>query len=42
MEWKGRDIVFVIIVGLLVVPNQVALLPLLKLYNQLHLSLIHI
>ena len=38
MEWKGRDIVFVIIVGLLVVPNQVALLPLLKLYNQLHIS----
>ncbi|MBK8757262.1 MAG: carbohydrate ABC transporter permease [Actinomycetales bacterium] len=38
MEWKGRDLVFVIIVGLLVVPNQVALLPLLKLYNQLHIS----
>ena len=38
MEWKGRDIVFVIIDGLLVVPNQVALLPLLKLYNQLHIS----
>jgi len=38
MEWKGRDVVFVIIVGLLVVPNQVALLPLLKLYNQLHIS----
>lgn len=33
MEWKGRDIVFVVIVGLLVVPNQVALVPLLKLYG---------
>ena len=33
MEWKGRDVVFVIIVGLLVVPNQVALVPLLKLYK---------
>jgi len=33
MEWKGRDIVFIIVVGLLVVPNQVALVPLLKLYG---------
>ncbi|HEU4329505.1 MAG TPA: carbohydrate ABC transporter permease, partial [Lapillicoccus sp.] len=33
MEWRGRDVVFVIIVGLLVVPNQVALVPLLKLYG---------
>jgi alpha-glucoside transport system permease protein len=32
MEWKGRDVLFVVIVGLLVVPNQVALVPLLKLY----------
>jgi alpha-glucoside transport system permease protein len=38
MEWKGRDVVFVIIVGLLVVPNQVALVPLLKLYKQLGLN----
>lgn len=38
MEWKGRDIVFVLIVGLLVVPNQVALLPILKLYNALGLN----
>ncbi len=38
MEWKGRDVVFVIIVGLLVVPNQVALVPLLKLYKQLDLN----
>jgi alpha-glucoside transport system permease protein len=33
MQWRGRDIVFIIIVGLLVVPNQVALVPLLKLYG---------
>ncbi len=33
MEWSGRDIVFIIVVGLLVVPNQVALVPLLKLYG---------
>ena len=32
MQWKGRDVIFIIIVGLLVVPNQVALVPLLKLY----------
>jgi alpha-glucoside transport system permease protein len=33
MQWKGRDVIFIIIVGLLVVPNQVALVPLLKLYG---------
>src|SRR6476620_10602079 len=33
MEWKGRDVVFIIVVGLLVVPNQVALVPLLQLYG---------
>jgi alpha-glucoside transport system permease protein len=33
MEWRGRDVVFVIIVGLLVVPNYVAFVPLLKLYS---------
>ncbi len=38
MQWKGRDIMFVVIVGLLVVPNQVALVPLLKLYSQLGLG----
>ena len=38
MQWRGRDIVFVVIVGLLVVPNQVALVPLLKLYAQLGLG----
>ncbi len=38
MEWRGRDVMFVIIVGLLVVPNQVALVPLLKLYGQLGMN----
>jgi alpha-glucoside transport system permease protein len=38
MRWRGRDVVFVIIVGLLVVPNQVALVPLLKLYGALGLN----
>ncbi len=38
MEWKGRDIVFVVIVGLLVVPLQVALVPLLKIYASLHIN----
>lgn len=38
MEWKGRDVVFVVIVGLLVVPNQVAFVPLLKLYGSLGLN----
>ena len=38
MQWRGRDIVFIIIVGLLVVPNQVALVPLLKLYGAIGLN----
>jgi alpha-glucoside transport system permease protein len=38
MQWRGRDIVFVVIVGLLVVPNQVALVPLLKLYGSVGLN----
>jgi alpha-glucoside transport system permease protein len=38
MQWRGRDIVFVIIVGLLVVPNHVALVPLLKLYGAVGLN----
>ena len=38
MEWRGRDIVFIIIVGLLVVPNQVALVPLLKIYGAIGLN----
>jgi alpha-glucoside transport system permease protein len=38
MKWRGRDLMFIIIVGLLVVPNQVALVPLLKLYQQLGIN----
>lgn len=33
MQWRGREIAFVVVVSLLVVPNQVAFLPLLKLYS---------
>ena len=33
MKWRGRDLMFVVIVGLLVVPNQVAFVPLVKLYG---------
>jgi alpha-glucoside transport system permease protein len=38
MEFRGRDILFVVIVGLLVVPNQVALVPLLRIYGDLNLT----
>jgi len=38
MRWRGRDAVFIVIVGLLVVPNQVALVPLLRLYGSLGLN----
>src|SRR6478752_5199065 len=38
MQWRGRDVVFVIIVGLLVVPNAVAFVPLVKLYSGLGLN----
>ncbi|WP_327633046.1 carbohydrate ABC transporter permease [Kribbella sp. NBC_00482] len=38
MTWRGRNVIFVVIVGLLVVPNQVALVPLLKLYGQLGIN----
>jgi alpha-glucoside transport system permease protein len=34
MKFFGRDFLFILIVGLLVVPNQVALVPLLQLYAQ--------
>jgi alpha-glucoside transport system permease protein len=33
MQFRGREFLFVLIVALLVVPNQVAFLPLLKIYN---------
>ena len=38
MQFKGRDVLFILIVSLLVVPNQVALVPLLKLYGQVGLN----
>jgi alpha-glucoside transport system permease protein len=38
MEFKGRDVLFLTIVSLLVVPNYVALVPMLKLYGQLGLN----
>jgi len=38
MQWRGRDIMFIVVVGLLVVPNQVAMVPLLQLYGQLGLN----
>jgi alpha-glucoside transport system permease protein len=38
MEFRGRDVLFVVIVGLLVVPNQVALVPLLRIYSDLGLN----
>jgi len=34
MEFPGRDVLFIIVVGLLVVPNQVALVPLSVLFQQ--------
>jgi alpha-glucoside transport system permease protein len=38
MEFKGRDLLFVLIVALLVVPLQVALVPLLQIYSSLGLQ----
>ncbi|MDB4971645.1 MAG: sugar transporter permease [Myxococcales bacterium] len=38
MRFKGRDTLFVLIVALLVVPNQVALVPLLQVYGSLGLN----
>lgn len=37
MSFKGRDFLFILIVGLLVVPNQVALVPLLSVFSDLGL-----
>lgn len=36
-EFWGRDVLFIVVVGLLVVPNQVALVPLLQIFNSLGL-----
>ena len=38
MEFPGRDILFILIVGLLVVPLQSTLIPVLKIYNRLGLT----
>ncbi len=38
MQFPGRDALFILIVSLLVVPNQVALVPLLKIYGQIGLN----
>jgi len=38
MQFPGRDVLFILIVGLLVVPNQVALVPLLQIYGNLGLN----
>ena len=38
MQFPGRNVLFILIVSLLVVPNYVALVPLLKLYGSVHLT----
>ena len=38
MRFPGRDIIFIIIVGLLVVPLQMTLIPILRLFNKLNLT----
>ncbi|WP_332662843.1 carbohydrate ABC transporter permease [Aeromicrobium sp.] len=38
MEFKGRDVLFLTVVSLLVVPNYVAFVPILKLYRELGLN----
>jgi alpha-glucoside transport system permease protein len=38
MQFPGRDVLFILVVSLLVVPNQVALVPLLKIYGTLDLN----
>ena len=38
MQLPGRDLLFILIVGLLVVPTQVALVPLLKFYGALGIN----
>lgn len=37
LEFPGRDALFVVVIGLLVVPLQVALIPIFKIYNDAHL-----
>jgi len=38
MQFRGRDTLFIIVVGLLIVPNQVALVPLLQFYGSVGLT----
>lgn len=38
MRFRGRDVIFVVVVGLLVVPLQVTLIPILRLYNKAGLT----
>jgi alpha-glucoside transport system permease protein len=38
MEFKGRDVFFILFVGLLVVPLQVAFIPLIRIYGELGLN----
>ncbi len=38
MEFPGRQVLFVVVVGLLVVPLQMTLIPILRVYNQLGLA----
>jgi alpha-glucoside transport system permease protein len=38
MKFPGRDWLFIIVVGLLVVPIQMTLIPILQIYNRLHLT----
>ena len=38
MQFRGRDTLFIVVVGLLVVPNQVALVPLLQFYGSIGLA----
>ncbi len=38
MQFRGRDTLFIVVVGLLVVPNQVALVPLLQFYGNVGLT----
>ena len=38
MQFRGRDALFIAVVSLLVVPNQVAFVPLLQLFGSLHLT----
>jgi alpha-glucoside transport system permease protein len=37
LDFPGRDWLFIVVIALLVVPLQMALIPILKLYNHLHL-----